>query len=225
VSDAEIRAAATRVLDAGRSRGLKIATAESGTGGLVAGALTDIAGSSDVVERGFVTYSNEAKVEMLGVDEATLAAHGAVSQETAEAMAIGAIRRSIADLAVAITGIAGPGGGSAEKPVGLVHLAAASRDGRHAHREERFGDIGRAKVRRRAVLVALQMLEELAKGNARVANSEWMRSISLFAPHYSPFKQTQRPRGARTRRRSGGTRSRTSIPSGTRACGCGTRRK
>jgi nicotinamide-nucleotide amidase len=164
VSDAEVHAAATRVLDAGRSRGLKIATAESGTGGLVAGALTDIAGSSDVLERGFVAYSNEAKVEMLGVDEATLAAHGAVSRETAEAMAVGAIRRSVADLAIAITGIAGPGGGSAEKPVGLMHFAAASRDGRHAHREQRFGDIGRAEVRRRSVLVALEMLEAMANG-------------------------------------------------------------
>ena len=163
MSDAEVLAAATRVLDAGRARGLKIATAESGTGGLVAGALTDVPGSSDVVERGFVTYSNEAKVEMLGVDEATLAAHGAVSRETAEAMAVGAIRRSIADLSVAITGVAGPGGGSAEKPVGLMHFAAASRDGRHAHREERFGDIGRAEVRRRSVLVALEMLERLAR--------------------------------------------------------------
>ena len=162
MSDAEILAAAARVLDAGRARGLKIATAESGTGGLVAGALTAIAGSSDVVERGFVAYSNEAKVEMLGVDEATIAAHGAVSRETAEAMAVGAIRRSIADLAVAITGVAGPGGGSAEKPVGLMHFAAASRDGRHAYREERFGDIGRAEVRRRSVLVALEMLEKMA---------------------------------------------------------------
>jgi nicotinamide-nucleotide amidase len=162
VSDEEILAAATRVLDAGRARGLKIATAESCTGGLVAGALTDIAGSSDVVERGFVTYSNEAKVEMLGVEEVTLAAHGAVSRQTAEAMAVGAIRRSIADLAVAVTGVAGPGGGSAEKPVGLVHFAAAARDGRHQHREERFGDIGRAEVRRRSVLVALGMLERLA---------------------------------------------------------------
>jgi nicotinamide-nucleotide amidase len=162
VSDREIAAAATRVLDAGRARALKIATAESCTGGLVAGALTDIAGSSDVVERGFVTYSNEAKMEMLGVPEATLAAHGAVSKPTAEAMAIGAIRRSAADLAVAVTGIAGPGGGSAEKPVGLVHFAAAARDGRHAHREQRFGDIGRGEVRRRSVLVALEMLETMA---------------------------------------------------------------
>ncbi|HEV3184607.1 MAG TPA: CinA family protein, partial [Xanthobacteraceae bacterium] len=121
---------ATRVLDAARARGRKIATAESCTGGLVAGALTDIAGSSDVVERGFVTYSNEAKLEMLGVLASTLANHGAVSRETAEAMAVGAIRRSMADVSVAITGIAGPGGGSPEKPVGLVHFAAAARDGR-----------------------------------------------------------------------------------------------
>jgi nicotinamide-nucleotide amidase len=164
MSDAEIIAAATRVLDAGRGRGLKIATAESCTGGLVVGALTDIASSSDVVERGFVPYSNEAKAEMLGVEEATLAAHGAVSRATAEAMAVGAIRRSIADLAIAITGVAGPGGGSAEKPVGLVHFATASRDGRHEHREQRFGDVGRTEVRRRSVLVALEMLEKMANG-------------------------------------------------------------
>ena len=163
MSDAEIEGLATRVLAAGRARGLKIATAESCTGGLVAGALTDIAGSSDVVERGFVTYSNEAKGEMLGVPAATLAAHGAVSQATAEAMAAGVLAHSPADLAVAVTGVAGPGGGSAEKPVGLVHFAAAARDGRRAHRERRFGDIGRAEVRRESVLVALQMLEELAK--------------------------------------------------------------
>jgi nicotinamide-nucleotide amidase len=162
VSDAEILAAATRVLDAARAHGRKIATAESCTGGLVAGALTDIADSSDVVDRGFVTYSNEAKVEMLGIEEATIIAHGAVSRQAAEAMAVGAIRRSVADLAVAVTGVAGPGGGSAEKPVGLVHLAAAARDGRHEHREQRFGDIGRAEIRRRAVLMALEMLEKLA---------------------------------------------------------------
>jgi nicotinamide-nucleotide amidase len=164
VSDQEILAAATRVLDAARAGGLKITTAESCTGGLVAGALTDIADSSDVVERGFVAYSNEAKMEMLGVEGATLIAHGAVSRQTAEAMAVGAIRRSIADLAVSATGIAGPGGGTAEKPVGLVHFGAAARDGRHEHREQRFGAIGRAEVRRRAVLVALEMLEKLANG-------------------------------------------------------------
>jgi len=162
VNDPAVTAAATRVLEKARAHGRKIATAESCTGGLIAGALTDIAGSSDVVERGFVTYSNEAKVEMLGVSETVLAAHGAVSQPTVEAMAAGAIRRSPADLAVAVTGIVGPGGGTLQKPVGLVHFAAAVRNGRHEHQERRFGDIGRSEVRRRAVLVALEMLEELA---------------------------------------------------------------
>jgi nicotinamide-nucleotide amidase len=162
VSDPDVAAAATRVLAAARAHGLKIATAESCTGGLVAGALTDIAGSSDVVERGFVAYSNEAKLEMLGVSPATLDAHGAVSRETTEAMAAGAVRRSAADLAVSIAGIVGPGGGSPDKPVGLVHFAVAARNGRHGHQERRFGDIGRAEVRRRSVLVALQMLEALA---------------------------------------------------------------
>jgi nicotinamide-nucleotide amidase len=166
VSDAQIEAAATRVLAACRARGLKIATAESCTGGLVAGALTDIAGSSDVVDRGFVTYSNEAKGGMLGVPASTLASHGAVSRPTAEAMAVGALARSPTDLAVAVTGIAGPGGGTPEKPVGLVHFVAAARDGRRDHQERHFGDIGRADVRRRSVLVALQMLEELANGSA-----------------------------------------------------------
>jgi nicotinamide-nucleotide amidase len=165
VSDEEITAAATRVLEAARARNLKIAAAESCTGGLVAASLTDIAGSSDVLERGFVPYSNEAKVELLGVCEDTLAAHGAVSQPAAEAMAVGAIRRSAADLAVAVTGILGPGGGTPQKPVGLVHFAVAARDGRQEHQERRFGDIGRGEVRRRAVLVALEMLEKLANGD------------------------------------------------------------
>jgi nicotinamide-nucleotide amidase len=162
MSDAAIDAAAVRVLDAARARGLRIATAESCTGGLVVGALTNIAGSSDVVDRGFVTYSNDAKHEMLGVSAATLDAHGAVSRDTAVAMAAGAVGRSAADLAVSITGLAGPGGGSPEKPVGLVHFAVAARDGRHRHQERRFGDIGRAEVRRESVLVALEMLEVLA---------------------------------------------------------------
>lgn len=153
-----------RVLDACRSRGLRIATAESCTGGLVAGALTEIPGSSDVLDRGFVTYSNAAKEAMLGVPGAMLQRHGAVSRETADAMAAGALARSIADLAVAITGIAGPGGGSAEKPVGLVHFAAAARDGRRLHREQRYGDIGRSPVRTQAVVEALTMLESLAIG-------------------------------------------------------------
>jgi nicotinamide-nucleotide amidase len=157
-----IRDCAVRVLDACRRRGLKVATAESCTGGLVSGALTEIPGSSDVVDRGFVTYSNAAKQAMLGVPAEVLERHGAVSRETAYAMAAGALAMSGADLAVAITGIAGPGGGCAEKPVGLVHFAAAARRGRHILREKRFGDIGRSTVRARSVAEALAMLEELA---------------------------------------------------------------
>jgi nicotinamide-nucleotide amidase len=155
--------AAAAVLDVCRARKLAIATAESCTGGLVAGALTEIAGSSDVVDCGFVTYSNEAKQQMLGVASETLRDHGAVSRETAEEMARGAIAHSNAQIAVAITGIAGPSGGSADKPVGLVHFAAASRGGALAHREMRYGDIGRAEVRGKSVLQALAMLKEMAK--------------------------------------------------------------
>ena len=157
-----IRDAAARVLDACRIHGLKVATAESCTGGLVAGALTEIAGSSDVVDRGFVTYSNAAKEAMLGVPASILERYGAVSRETADAMAAGALEMSNADLTVAITGIAGPGGGSAEKPVGLVHFAAAARDGRRIRREKRYGDIGRSPVRAHAVAEALVILELLA---------------------------------------------------------------
>ncbi len=160
--DDPTRDGAVRVLDACRQRGLLVATAESCTGGLVAAALTEIPGSSDVVDRGFVTYSNAAKEAMLGVPAAVLEARGAVSRETAEAMAAGALSHSRADLAVAITGIAGPGGGNPEKPVGLVYLAAAARDGRRLHREKRFGDIGRAAVRTQSVAEALAMLETLA---------------------------------------------------------------
>jgi nicotinamide-nucleotide amidase len=157
---------AEQVLQQARGLGLMIATAESCTGGLVAAALTSIAGSSDVFERGFVTYSNEAKTEMLGVDAALIAAHGAVSREVAIAMAACALRQSRAQLSVAVTGIAGPGGGSAEKPVGLVHFAAAkaiSREGaglncRALHQEERFGDAGRAEVRAKSVETALRLL-------------------------------------------------------------------
>lgn len=162
VESDEISERAARVLDACRRRGLKVATAESCTGGLVAAALTEIAGSSDVVDRGFVTYSNAAKEAMLGVPHGVLERHGAVSQETAKAMAQGAIANSAADLAVAITGVAGPGGGSMEKPVGLVHFAAIARDGRQLHSEKRFGDIGRSRVRAHSVGEALAMLEALA---------------------------------------------------------------
>ena len=160
MSDGEVTAAATRLLGLCRTRGLKVATAESCTGGLVAAALTDIAGSSDVFDRGFIPYSNEAKQEILGVPPATLTQHGAVSAQTAAAMAQGTLARSRADLAVAVTGIAGPGGGSAEKPVGLVHFAAATHHDLIA-REKRFGDIGRAEVRRLSVLEALALLQDL----------------------------------------------------------------
>jgi nicotinamide-nucleotide amidase len=159
----ELRVAATAVLEACRSRGLKVATAESCTGGLVAGALTEIAGSSDVFDRGFVTYSNAAKQQTLGVPADILRDHGAVSAETAQAMARGALRKAKADLAVAITGIAGPGGGAADKPVGLVHFAAASRAGKLIHAEKRYGDIGRSLVRHQSVLQALMMLKEMAE--------------------------------------------------------------
>ncbi len=160
--DDAIRDMAACVLDACRTHGLKVATAESCTGGLVTGALTEIPGSSDVLDRGFVTYSNAAKQAMLGVPASILERHGAVSRETADAMAAGALMMSNADLAVAITGIAGPGGGSAEKPVGLVHFVAAARDGRRIHREKRYGDVGRSAVRTQAVAEALALLEMLA---------------------------------------------------------------
>jgi nicotinamide-nucleotide amidase len=161
MSDEALAAAARRVLELSRAKGLRIATAESCTGGLVISALTDIAGSSDVVDRGFITYSNAAKETMLGVPSTTLLAHGAVSHETAEAMARGALSQSPADLAVAVTGIAGPGGGTVSKPVGLVHFAAARRNGPLILRERRFGDISRAAIRHLAVIEALAMLGEL----------------------------------------------------------------
>jgi nicotinamide-nucleotide amidase len=157
---ADLLARAEKLLADARAKGLKIATAESCTGGLIAGLLTEIPGSSDVVERGFVTYSNQAKEEMLGVPDAVLRAHGAVSEQTARAMAKGALKHARADLAVAVTGIAGPGGGTADKPVGLVHIAAARGDS-IVHRECRFGDIGRSQVRLRSVETALGLLEGL----------------------------------------------------------------
>lgn len=153
-----ILALAESVLASARAKSLRIATAESCTGGLVAGALTEIPGSSDVFERGFVTYSNAAKMEELGVPEATLRAHGAVSEATARAMAEGALRHAPADISVAITGVAGPGGGSPEKPVGLVHFAAARKGGPTIAAEHRFGDIGRSNIRTAAVEVALSLL-------------------------------------------------------------------
>ena len=164
MSDDDLIDGARALLDLCRARKLKIAAAESCTGGLLAATLTEIPGSSDVFERGFVTYSNEAKQELLDVPGATLDRHGAVSRETAEAMARGALAHADADLAVSITGIAGPGGAMPGKPVGLVHFAAAARDGRLIQREKRFGDIGRSQVRQASVAEAMAMLGELAEG-------------------------------------------------------------
>jgi nicotinamide-nucleotide amidase len=158
--DDAIKVRAAGLLDRYRAAGLKLATAESCTGGLIIACLTEIAGSSDVVERGFITYSNEAKSELLGVPAALIAERGAVSAEVAEAMAAGALAHSRADAAVSATGIAGPGGASAEKPVGLVYLGACRRDGRPRHERRVFaGD--RAAVRRAALEQALDLALDL----------------------------------------------------------------
>lgn len=156
----DIEAAAEAVIGRAKAAGVMVAAAESCTGGLVSGALTAIAGSSAVLDRGFVTYSNEAKVEMLGVPEDVLARFGAVSEPTARAMAEGAVARSRASVAVSVTGIAGPGGGSTDKPVGLVHFAAVGADDRTVHLEKRFGDIGREAIRLESVRTALSLLLE-----------------------------------------------------------------
>jgi nicotinamide-nucleotide amidase len=160
--DHEMRDAAERVLHACRKRGLKVATAESCTGGLVAATLTAIAGSSDVIERGYVTYANEAKREMLGVPWDALLGHGAVSDPVARAMAAGAIARSGADLAVSVTGVAGPGGGTAEKPVGLVHFGGARR-GFEVVAERHVFPGDRDAIRRVSVITALTILASLAE--------------------------------------------------------------
>lgn len=157
---------AQRIISDFGARGLMVSTAESCTGGLIAGLLTEIAGSSAVVDRGFVTYTNEAKVDMLGVGTRTLEDFGAVSRETALQMADGALFRSGADFAVAVTGIAGPGGGSIGKPVGLVHLAARARGGNSLHCEVRYGDLGRTGVRLATVRTALEMLVDIAQTEA-----------------------------------------------------------
>ncbi|MBC7578199.1 MAG: CinA family protein [Tardiphaga sp.] len=192
------RALSRALLDLCRGRKLTIATAESCTGGLVAAALTDIPGSSDVIDRGFVTYSNDAKRAMLGVKATTLESFGAVSKETATQMAVGALEKAGVDLAVSITGIAGPGGATPGKPVGLVHLAVASRDGRILNKECRFGAIGRSQVRQRSVLEALRMLMELARGPQPPAK----RAVASLV----------RPRVARTPRRAAVERRRPAAP-------------
>jgi nicotinamide-nucleotide amidase len=153
-----IETLAREVLSAARAKGFKIATAESCTGGLVAGALTEIPGSSDVFERGFSTYSNQAKKDVLGVPADLLKRHGAVSEPCARAMAEGALSHAPVQITVAITGIAGPGGGSLDKPAGLVHFAAARAGGATVAVEKRFGDIGRPKVRLLSVETALEMM-------------------------------------------------------------------
>lgn len=154
----DIQASAAAVIAAALKAGVMVATAESCTGGLVSGALTAVAGSSAVLDRGFVTYSNEAKTELLGVSDDLLARFGAVSEPVARAMALGAVERSRASASVSVTGVAGPGGGSAEKPVGLVHFAAVSPGGTVVHVERRFGDRGRDAVRLESVRVALSLL-------------------------------------------------------------------
>ncbi|WP_439814480.1 CinA family protein [Zavarzinia sp. CC-PAN008] len=159
----DLAAAATDLLAAMRARGLRIATVESCTGGLIAACLTEIPGSSDVVDRGFVTYSNEAKSELVGVPADLIAAVGAVSEDVARAMAEGALARSRADLAVSCTGVAGPGGGSAAKPVGLVHIACASRDGTQ-HRQLLLGDLGRAGIREATVAQVFDLAHEVLAG-------------------------------------------------------------
>jgi nicotinamide-nucleotide amidase len=161
--DDEITAATEALLKICQQKKLTVATAESCTGGLVAAAITELAGSSAMLDRGFVTYSNEAKQQMLGVTPATIDFYGAVSKECAEEMAKGALAHAQVDLAVSITGIAGPTGAVTGKPLGLVYFSAASRSGRVIGHDRKFGAIGREKVRRASVLQALAMLHELAE--------------------------------------------------------------
>jgi nicotinamide-nucleotide amidase len=161
--DDDIVDAAKKLLDICKRKKLTIATAESCTGGLIAGTLTEVPGVSGMLDRGFVTYSNQAKQEMLGVPEDTLKQYGAVSRETAEAMAKGALGYAPVDLAIAVTGIAGPTGDEGGKPIGLVHFAAVSRSGQLEHVEKRFGNRGRAEIRKQSVLQAFIMLHDLAE--------------------------------------------------------------
>ncbi len=159
--DRETILAVKETLDQAREGGLMIATAESCTGGLLAAALTAVPGSSTVFERGFITYSNQAKMELLGVEESVLRDFGAVSEQCARQMAEGALRHSRADVSVSITGIAGPGGGTKEKPVGLVHFACAARDGATIAHRELFGAArGRDEIRHLAVHTALALVRQ-----------------------------------------------------------------
>lgn len=158
---ATLIASATSLLQLCRERGVMLATAESCTGGLIAATLTEVAGSSDVVDRGFVTYSNAAKRELLGVPTDLIEEQGAVSEAVVRAMAKGALARSNADVTVAVSGVAGPGGGTEEKPVGLVHLAVARTGRPTLHQECRFGAIGRSEVRLETVAEAFSLIERM----------------------------------------------------------------
>jgi nicotinamide-nucleotide amidase len=157
----EINARAQNVIEVYTAKKLTLALAESCTGGLISAALINVPGASNVVDRGMVTYANAAKMELLGVPSETLDTVGAVSEETARAMAEGAVAYDGIDASVAVTGIAGPGGGTAEKPVGLVHIAAALSGRPTQHQECRFGEIGRDEVRIATVIAALDMLIDL----------------------------------------------------------------
>ena len=157
---------AARLIDLCRRKHLMLATAESCTGGLIAALITSVPGSSDVFDSGFVTYSNAAKTAMIGVPTDLIMRVGAVSAEVARAMAEGALRHSKADIALAVTGVAGPGGGTVLKPVGLVHCAAASRGGTMLHQELLLGDIGRDAVRGATVARAVSMAYTLALASA-----------------------------------------------------------
>ena len=157
----ELVGAAADLLAACRAKGLKLATAKSCTGGLIAAILTEVAGSSDVFERGFVTYSNDAKTELIGVPADLIRTHGAVSEEVARAMAEGVLLHARVEIAVSVTGVAGPGGGSAAKPVGLVHFGAARRGRPSLHRERRFGDLERRAIRLASVAEAFGLVRAL----------------------------------------------------------------
>lgn len=160
----ELYQAAAVLLNDLAARDLRLVTVESCTGGLVAALLTEVPGSSRVLDRGFVTYSNEAKIDLVGVEPVVLMAHGAVSVQVAGAMAEGALDHGEADIAVAVTGVAGPDGGTAAKPVGLVHFAAARRGMATIHREKRYGSIGRQEIRLAAVAEALDLVRVIVEG-------------------------------------------------------------
>jgi len=159
----EITDLANRIISHCSKKGIKLALAESCTGGLITAALIDIPGSSSVIDRGFVTYSNRAKMDLLGVNKLTLKSEGAVSETTAREMAEGALKTRGINATVAVTGIAGPGGGSPDKPVGRVHIAAARTGHKTRHKKCSFGDIGRSRVREETVLTALKLLNQIVR--------------------------------------------------------------